>query len=220
MEKETLDLEKLPIYKVILAQYGNNIKKLVEYAKKLDDRQKRNHAARQIIEAMKIINQDIQKVDDYEKILWNHLAILSRYELDVDYPYEILPIDAYHREPEPMEYPEQKIRFRHYGKIIEKLIEKAKQIDDPQLQRRFIELILIQMKKAYLFHAHAGTYVKDELIFRDFEILSNGELKIPEGISLPHSRDILERYRSIPELENERRQYRNNKYYNQGQRKK
>ncbi len=215
MEKNNYDLTKLPIYKVILAKYGNNVKMLVEHAKTISDRKMRNLAVKQIIEAMKIINQDIQKVEDYEKILWNHLAILSNYELDVDYPYEILPVDMYHREPEPMEYPEQHIRFKHYGKIIEKLIEKAVETEDKNLQRQLIEIILVQMKKAYLFHAHAGTYAKDELIFRDFEILAKGKLKVPQGISLPHSRDILERYRGIPEVEGERRNTNRNKYQNQ-----
>ncbi len=219
MENTKIDLTKKPIYKVILAQYGNNIKMLVDYAKKLPEKQQRNEAARQIIEAMKIINQDIQKVEDYERILWNHLAILANYELDVDYPYPIISIEEYDRPPEPVEYPDQNIRFRHYGKIIEKLIARAVEIQDPELQRKFIEMILIQMKKAYLFHAHAGTYVKDDLIYRDFVTLSGGRLKVPEGISLPHSREILEKYRNIPELEQEKRQHRNNKYQ-QNQRKK
>ena len=219
MEEKKIDFTQKPLYRVILAQYGNNIKMLVEHAKTISNRNKRNNAARQIIEAMKIINQDIQKVEDYEKILWNHLAILSNFELDVDYPYEILPVEKYDTPPEPIDYPDYNIRIRHYGKIIEKLIERAIEIEDPQLQAKFIEMILIQMKKAYLFHAHAGTYAKDELIMRDFVTLSKGRLKVPEGIQLPHSREILERYRNMPELESEKRQYRNNKY-GQNQRKK
>ena len=194
-----------PIQRVIHARYGNNIKKLVEYTKTIKDRNKRNMAARQIIEAMKIINKDIQNMEDYERVLWNHLAILADYELDIDYPYPIIPLEDFDRKPEKIDYPDQNIRFRHYGKIIEQMIQKAIEEQDPQLKEEMVRRILIQMKKSYLFHAHAGNYVKDDVILRDFERLSKGQLKVPQNFSFPHSRDILERFSGVPEAEYEKR---------------
>ncbi len=205
MEAQVTNGNLSPIQRVINARYGNNIKKLVEYAKTIKDRSKRNLAAKQIIEAMKIINKDIQKIDDYEKVLWNHLAILASYELDIDYPHPIIPLEDFDRKPEKIDYPDQHIRLRHYGKIIERMIQKAIEEQDPAVKDELIKRILIQMKKSYLFHAHAGNYVKDDVIIRDFERLSSGNLKIPQNFSLPHSQELMNRYSGIPEAETEKR---------------
>ncbi len=205
MEAQEQNKTLSPIQRVIHARYGNNIKKLVEYAKTIKDRQRRNQAARQIIEAMKIINKEITTIEDYEKILWNHLAILANFELDIDYPYPIIPLEDFDRKPEKIDYPDQNIRFRHYGKIIEQMIQKAIEEQDPKVKDELVRRILIQMKKAYLFHAHAGNYVKDDVILRDFERLSQGKLTVPQNFSFPHSRDIIEKFSGIPEAENEKR---------------
>ncbi len=217
-EQEKEKLRKSSFYSVIRMKYGNNIKSLIEYAKKLPDKEKRNRAARQIIEAMKILNPDIMQLDDYEKILWNHLAILADYELDIDYPYPIIQFSQYDAKPDPIDYPEQDIKFRHYGKLVERLIEQAIATEDERKRRYLIETILIQMKKNYLFYAHAGSYAKDEIIFRDFEKLSGGKLKVPHGFTLPHSKELLDKYSFPPEIEAERRRLKMQQKLNQRKR--
>ncbi len=183
-----------PLFQQVLrARYGNNILKLIEYTKTIQDRNKRNQAARRIIEAMRIINKDITQIEDYEKILWNHLAILANYELDIDYPYPIIPAEDYNRKPEKIDYPNQNIRYRHYGKIIEEMIQKAIETEDEKLKEELVKSILIQMKRSYLMYAHAGDYVKDDVILRDFERLSRGQLKVPKGFSFPHSKELVEK---------------------------
>ena len=32
----------------------------------------------------------LRDVDDFKHILWDHLAIMSDFKLDIDYPYEIV----------------------------------------------------------------------------------------------------------------------------------
>jgi len=200
-----------PIQMVINARYGNNIKKLVEFAKTIKDRNKRNQAAKEIIRVMKIFNNEITQIEDYEKVLWHHLAILSNYELDIDYPYPIIPLENFNKKPEIISYPEQNIRYRHYGKIIEKLIEKAIEEQDTIVKEELIKSILIQMKRAYILYAHAGNFVKDDIIITDFYRLSKGKLKIPKNFSLPYLNDIKKGWNS-QEYKQDRRSV--NKNYN------
>ena len=84
--------------KLIIREYGRNIQKMIEDAVKIEDREKRNEAAKAIVKAMSLAttangnvsNTQIQKEResiDYWRKLWDHLFIISNYQLDVDSPF-------------------------------------------------------------------------------------------------------------------------------------
>ncbi len=179
--------------KIILSQYGRNIHKLVEYAMTIKDRQKRNIAAEQIIIAMEILNPKIKAIENYKKVLWNHLAILSEYKLDVDYPYKIIPEEEIKSKPETIPIEKNRIKKRHYGRIIQEMIKTAKKLDDQETKHEFIKVILIQMKRTYV--DWNKDVVSDSVIFDDFRKMSNNELKVPDNFKLPQAYEFRTRFR-------------------------
>ncbi len=193
----------------ILSVYGTNIRKLVDYTLTLKTKEERNAAARQIIEAMKIINRKSREMDD-DCVLWNHLAMISDYKLDVDYPCEITPVEAVEAPPEPVEYPQKELSHKHYGSIVMRLIDKALEMEPGQLREELVKLILFLMKKHFVLYGKSGGVVKDEVIFNDLEKITGGLLKAPEGFSLPRTKEIYDAYRNAPEIEREKRQSRKN----------
>lgn len=180
---------------VILAQYGRNIHKLVDHALTIEDKQKRNLAAKQIIASMEILNPKIRFIDEYKKVLWNHLAMMSGHKLDVDYPYEIIPEDEIKSKPEAIPLIKKRIKKRQYGRIIGEMINIAIEMTDEDEKKEFIEVILVQMKRTYI--EWNKDVVSDEVIFEDFKKLSNNKLTISEGFRLPQSYELRNKYKNV-----------------------
>ena len=103
---------------LIIPEYGRNIQKMVNYAKTIEDREKRTEAAKFIVSVMASMNQQNKDTGDYRQTLWDHLFIISKFELDVDSPYPMPEKETLTRKPEKVQYSDNKIRFRHYGKNI------------------------------------------------------------------------------------------------------
>ena len=178
--------------KIVLTQYGRNIQKLVEYAMKIEDREERNNAALLIIEAMEILNPKIRAIDNYKQVLWNHLAMISDYKLDVDYPYEIIIKEEYNSKPEPIPLNKRRPKMRQYGLIIENMIKHAYEIEEKELQSAYIEMILVQIKRIYI--EWNKDIVNDIVIFDDFKRLGGDKLEIPKDFKLPSAQEIRNKF--------------------------
>jgi len=200
--------------KVILSQYGRNIHKLVAHALTIEDKKDRNLAAEQIIKAMEILNPKIRFIDEYKKVLWNHLAMMSGYQLDIDYPYEIIPEDEIKSRPEPIPLIKKRIKIRQYGRIIEAMIDTCLEMTDEEMKKDFIKVILVQMKRTYI--EWNKDVVNDNVIFDDFKKLSRNELDIPERFKLPQSYELRNKYKklsgSTPSHTHKRGRRENNNY--------
>lgn len=194
--------------KVNLSQYGRNIHKLVDHALTIEDRKKRNLAAQQIISAMEILNPKIRYIDEYKKVLWNHLAMMSGHKLDIDYPYEIIPEDEIKSRPEPIPLIKKRIKIRQYGRIIEGMIDAALEMTDEEMKKEFIEVILVQMKRTYI--EWNKDVVSDDVIFNDFKKLSNNKLDLPDNFKLPQSYELRKQYKSSNNSSSKRNYKRDN----------
>lgn len=181
--------------KIIMAQYGRNIHKLVEYALLLDEKSDRLLAAEQIVKTMEILNPKVRFIDEYKKVLWNHLAIMSDYKMDIDYPYEIIQEDEIKSKPEKVETLKTRIKERQYGRIIDGMVQIALDMEDKDMQKEFVEVVLLQMKRIYI--EWNKDVVNDQVIFNDFLKLCGNQLEIPEGYKLPQSYEIRSKQRNI-----------------------
>lgn len=129
-----------------LPEYGRNIQSLIDYCKTIPDPDKRTRYAYGIIDFMaRVVNMD-KPTEDQQKILWDHLALLSNFELDIEYPFEILKKENLVSKPEPIALSVPNIRFRMYGKIVESLIQKALDMEEPEKRLRLLELCANHMK--------------------------------------------------------------------------
>jgi hypothetical protein len=168
--------------KLILSEYGRNVQNMVKYIVALPTKEERNRYAQVVIDLMGFLNPHLRDVADFKHKLWDHLHIISDFQIDVDSPYPKPSPDAIHLKPEPLRYPHQRIRYKHYGKTIELMIEKAKSIEEPERRRHMVQAIANFMKMAYVQWNKDS--VADETILADLVALSKGELKVDENINL------------------------------------
>lgn len=185
--------------KINLSLYGRNINKLVKYLMTVEDREKRLLLAEEIVEAMEILNPKVKSIENYKQVLWTHIAMISNFQLDIDYPCQIKPEIFKESQPEKIALVKNQIKKKQYGRIIFEMIKVAKTIEDQELKDELIENILIQMKKTYIDWGKEN--IIDKVIFDDFTELSNGELKIPDNIQLPLNIDLKNKiYPQVPNI--------------------
>lgn len=168
--------------KLVISEYGRHIQKLVEHAMTLKDKEERQKMANGIIEIMGELNPQLRDVADFKHKLWDHLFVISNFELDVESPYEKPVLEKLFEKPEPLAYPNSKIKYNHYGKVIELMIDEAVKMEDQELKSKLVIAIANQMKKSYV-NWNLDT-VEDEIILNQLTKLSKSKLSVPEGTEL------------------------------------
>lgn len=169
---------------LIISEYGRHVQRMVEDAMLIEDREERNARARYIISVMGQLNPHLRDVNDFKHKLWDHLFIISDFRLDVDSPYPIPSSESFKTKPEKLKYPSNHIKFRHYGKIIEKVIDKVKKMDKGEDRTALTHTVAYNLKKAYLTWNRDS--VQDDVIISDLKKLSEGQLIIEEGSKLAY----------------------------------
>ena len=175
--------------KLILPEYGRNIQKMIEHLLTIEDREERNKAARTVIAVMGNLNPHLRDVADFKHKLWDHLAIISDFKLDIDSPYETPTPELLAEKPKKIPYNQKNIRFKHYGHSIVLMIEKAVEMEDGEEKQDLVKMIAYHMKKSYLTWNREA--VNDREILEDLVTLSKNRLELNPNLVLPETRDIL-----------------------------
>ena len=168
------DLENL-----IIPEYGRNIHKMVEHAKKIEDREERNKCVKAIVKVMDLINPNTRNnnnSEEHQQKLWSHLFIISNFDLDVDTPYEKTSKSSYQTRPEKVPYPSNDIKYGHYGKIMEDMVKAATEFKEGEEKQKLVKHIANLLKTSYLQWNRDS--VNDNLIVKQLEELSEGKLTI------------------------------------------
>lgn len=160
--------------KLVLPEYGRNVQQMVDHCMSIEDREERTRCAYAIIDIMSNLFSNLRDVDDFNKMLWNQLAIISDFKLDIDYPCEVLKPENLHSRPEPVGYELRPIKFRHYGKILEELIDIAADMPEGEERTQLVMLLAHHMKKMMLAVNKDG--VDDDKIFKDLAYYSKGKI--------------------------------------------
>lgn len=169
--------------KLVLPEYGRNIQQMVDHCLTIEDRDERTRCAYSIINSMGNLFPMLRDVEDFKHKLWDHLAIMSDFRLDIDYPYEVVKPENLNTLPEKVEYMNSPIRYRHYGKSIELMIAKAAVMDQGEERDALISLIAHHMKKLMLAVNKDG--VDDAKILKDLSEYSHGAIMLdPETYHL------------------------------------
>lgn len=177
------DRSKLP-----LPEYGRNLQNMVNHIMTIEDRDERNRAARTIIDIMGTMYPYLRDINDFKHKLWDHLAIMSNFTLDIDYPYTPPAPEFFNSPPERIPYSNNKIKYRHYGKTIEILLEKAAVYEDEKDRELLIKLIANHMKKSYIMWNKDS--VTDDKILMDIEEMTKGKIQCSD-MQLAETKDIL-----------------------------
>ncbi|MCQ2184604.1 MAG: DUF4290 domain-containing protein [Bacteroidales bacterium] len=167
---------------MILPEYGRKVQEMVEHLLTISDREKRSQQALAVVKAMEILNPQVKQQEDWQRKLWDHLFIISRFELDVDSPFPAPEKADLDTKPEPVPLQDKPIKARHYGRNIESIIDLIARQEDGPLKTQLILCLALYMRRQYLIW-NKDT-VSDETIFKDIELISKGTVKVPEGLSL------------------------------------
>ena len=162
--------------KLVLPEYGRHIHKMVEWVKNLENREERNKQALAVIAVMGNLNPHLRDINNFRHKLWDHIQVISNFNIDIDSPYPVLPPESFKEKPKSIPYPTNPIRIRHYGRNTQAMIEAIVRQEDNELKMLEIQALANHMKKIYL--AWNKDTVSDEQIFRDINILSNGAIAI------------------------------------------
>lgn len=181
-----------------LPEYGRSIQNMVNHALTLQDPAERQRCANTIINIMGGMFPHLRDVPDFKHKLWDHLAIMSDFQLDIKYPYEVIRKDNLITKPEVIPYPSTKIRYRHYGRTLEVLIKKACEFPEGDEKRNLTALICNHMKKDYM--AWNKDTIEDSKIALDLAEYSNGELQMTDDIIRLMNTRLAQNYR--PRVQN------------------
>lgn len=176
--------------KMINGEYGRHIQKMVEYAVDIKDRHLRTQQAHAIVRSMSFFSPGTKDTEDYWHKLWDHLFILSDYQLDIDAPFPMPDKETVKERVKSLDYPKHEIRFRPYGYLIENIIQKMiKEEDCPEKEQAVVN-VANHLKKQYLNWNRDS--VNDELIAEHLQEISDGKLTLKENFRFSSTQTILD----------------------------
>ena len=167
---------------IIISEYCRNMQEMIRHLMEIEDRQKRTEAAQFIISVMAQMNPQVKQSDDYLHKLWDHLYIISDYQLDVDSPYPAPEPMAEASKPRHVGYQNNQIEYGHYGHYMAKMIEIAAAVEDDETRQALSLSIANQMKRNYT--EWGGNMVSDQQIIADLKAMSKGRLVLEEETKL------------------------------------
>lgn len=175
--------------RLILPEYGRNIHQMVDHCLTIEDRDERTRCAYSIINSMAKLFPKIKEEENYQQKLWDHLAIMSDFKLDIDFPVETVKADNLNLRPDKVPYTSGHIRYRHYGKDVELMINKAMGMELGPERDDLVLLIANHMKK--LLTGVNADGVDDAKIFKDLAEYSHGELRLDPQTTRLHEFKIV-----------------------------
>ena len=167
---------KNQLKELVLPEYGRNIQNMVEFCLTIEDRDERTRCARSIVDAMQILFPAQIEQQTYRRKLWDHLAIISDYRLDVDIPFELVTPDSFDEKPQAVSEGACNIRRRHYGHLVEAMVAKAAEMPEGEERYELIMMVANHMKKLQLALNPEG--VDDYRIFKDLYEMTDGAINI------------------------------------------
>ena len=159
-----------------LPEYGRSVQNMVDHALTIEDREERQRCANTIVNIMGGMFPHLRDVPDFKHKLWDHLAIMSDFKLDIDYPFEIVKREELEMKPGKIAYPDKAIRYRHYGRFLESMIKKLSEMEEGEEKQALLQLLAVQMKKNLNNWNKEG--IEDQKIVDDLREYSNGTIDL------------------------------------------
>ena len=171
-------------------EYGRNIQNMVDYACNIEDRDERNAAAHAIVRIMStLFPTQNQHDEEAQRRYWDHIAIISNFKLDIDWPFDVITEESLQPTPEPVPYDTGIIGLRQYGRNIETMISMIADMEEGQDRHELISMIANQMKKNLL--AENKDDEVDEKIVNDIYEMSKGRIRLMPGDITLHEYNVV-----------------------------
>ena len=162
--------------RIKLNEYGREIQQMVDYCVSIPDREERQVCAEAIIDTMRKMNPSDQNINDRMQTIWDHLALMSDFKLDIDYPVEITTAEQMASKPEPVAYPNTRIPVRHYGRALFELFDTLKTMEPGEERDTLVRMTANQMKRCLLLWGHGNG--DDEKVADDLARFTDGVIQL------------------------------------------
>jgi len=159
-------------------EYGRNLQRFVDRIVQVEDKEKRTQLAEAMVISVLQINPELKEIENGDQIVWNYLHVISDYKLDVDSPYEITKTVTHQSKPQPLEYPISRIRYRYYGKNLQKLVDNVEHIENEEQKKNYIDMLGSFMKNSGKNWNDEA--VSDTQIVAHLKVLSQGKIALTE----------------------------------------
>lgn len=164
--------------KLYLPEYGRHIHQMVDQLMMIENREERNRQARVVIAVMGNLQPTLRDTADFNHKLWDHLFIMSDFQLDVDSPYSRPTRQDLVIKPAPMHYTQGRIMFKHYGKYVARIIEKLCSEEDTEARNAAIGSVARYMRaKSFEYNQE---HPNNEVIIKDIKQMSNNAIELDE----------------------------------------
>lgn len=159
-----------------LKAYGRRIQEMVDRCTQLPSKAERQKAAEAIVDAMMRITPGTQSFKERQPTLWYHLALMSDFKLDIDYPVEFKRENTMAAAPEPIPYAKNRIQARHYGRMLFCVFDRLKEMPDGRLRHSLAVQAATQMQRC-LSAWGAGSTAK-ERVANDLAKFTDGAVRL------------------------------------------
>ena len=162
--------------RLILPEYGREVQNMVDYAVSLPTKKERQRCAETVIAIMARMMQRSQNDNNFRQKLWDHLALMSDFKLDIDYPCDVRMAKEVAAKPAPMPYPMTHIPIRHYGKMVFEMFDRLKAMPEGRERDELVRLTANQMKRDLMLWSHGSC--DDEKVADDLARFTDGKIQL------------------------------------------
>lgn len=162
--------------KLLMPEYGREIQKMVDYAIGLTEKSERQSCAQEIIRMMETKVSELRDNVDFEQTLWDHLYLMSHKQLDIDWPYDVTAAEKLQNKPNAIPLPQENMRMRHYGKLLEQLFERLKTMPEGEERDALVYYTANQMKRNLTTWGHGS--MSDEKVADDLARYTDGIIQL------------------------------------------
>lgn len=161
-----------------MPEYGREIQKMVDYAITIADRDERQACAETIITHMASKVPQLLENEDYQQTLWDHLYLMSGKQLDIEWPFDVSNAERIQSKPEPLPLPNRNgaMNLRHYGRLVESMFNKLKEMPEGEELDELIRITASQMKRDLMTWGHGS--VEDERVINDLARFTDGKIQV------------------------------------------
>ena len=165
--------------RLILPEYGREVQQMIDHCVSLPNRADRQRCANTIIDVMERMMPRTGDAESFRRKLWDHLALMSNFKLDIDYPVDIEQAHKMMQKPKPMAYPMKRIPVRHYGNMMFEVLGMLKDMPQGPGREELVRLAANQMKRDLVLWGHGSS--DNEKVASDMARYTDGKVQLDLG---------------------------------------
>ena len=162
--------------RLVLPEYGREVQRMVDLCRQLPDRDQRLACAKEITRLMLTRVPSLRQNQNYQQTLWDHLYLMAGGDLDIDWPMSPEGAKVMDERPQPVPLDKSRIRLRHYGRLVEELCKRLRDMPEGDERDELAWLTANQMRRMLIDWGHGS--MDGERVLSDLADMTDGRIQI------------------------------------------